>query len=569
MVRWGFGNPFVLAGDALMRFALSCFALLGCSMCLPSASAAEYPHRWVYVSRGLHKDQDVVDIREIVKTASEHQLNGMVLTGGFDHLDRQPAEYFRRLETVKQVCAEHRIEIIPIIFSAGYGGSVLACDRNLAEGLLVKDARFVVSGQEAHLKTDFPVAIPNGGFEDHEGDRARGARFHDQPGKVSFIDSQVVREGKSSLRFENFGQFPHGHGRVMFEVPVRPNRCYRLTTWLKTEDLAGRFQVQVLAGERSLAPVTVRVEPTTDWHAVVIGFNSMHYDSVRVYAGVWGGKQGRFWLDDLRIEEVGLINVLRRPGTPLVVKDELSGTVYEEGRDFAPVSDPQLTFRFDHAEPAIRPLPGSRIADGQALRVSYYHGMAIHDGQVTVCMSEPKLYESWQKQAEMIQKHLAPKRWLLSMDEVRAGGSCEACKARKMTMAQILGDCITRQFQMIRGVSSQAEVFVWSDMLDPNHNAHDDYYLVEGDYAGSWKYVPKDLRIVCWHYEKRKESVAHFSGLGFKTLAGAYYDGDTLENPRGWLEVLDRTPGAIGIMYTTWQDKYGLLGSFGDLVSQR
>jgi hypothetical protein len=295
----------------------------------------------------------------------------------------------------------------------------------------------------------------------------------------------------------------------------------------------------------------------------------MEHDKVRIYAGVWGGKQGRFWLDGLRIEEVGLTNVLRRPGTPLSVRDEGSGTVYEEGRDFVPVSDPKLTFRFDHPGPAIRLLPGSRIRDGQTLRVSYYHGMAIHDGQVTICMSEPKVYDIWQKQAELIQQHLAPKRWLLSMDEIRAGGSCQACKARKMSMAQILGDCLTRQFEMIRRVNPQAEVFVWSDMLDPNHNAHGNYYLVEGDYTGSWKHVPKDLRIVCWYYEKRNESLAHFSGLGFQTLAGAYYDGDTLENPKGWLEALHRTPGALGIMYTTWQKKYELLGTFGDQVSQR
>ncbi len=554
-----------------MRFPSICFILLAIIVQVRPVSGADYPCRWVYVSRGLHKDQDVQEIRSIVETASRHGLNGMVLAAGLDRLDRQPAECFRRLDEVKQSCAEQHVEIIPIIFSAGYGSSVLAYDRNLAAGLPVKDARFVVEGGEAHLKTDLPVEIPNGGFEDHDGDRVRGCRFHDLPGQVSFVDTQVAQEGRASLRFENFGKYPHGHGRVMFEVSVQPHRCYRLAMWVKTESLqpAGCFRVQVLTGERSLAPITVRVDPTSDWQPVIIGFNSLEYDKVRIYAGVWGGKEGRFWVDDLKIEEVGLVNVLRRPGTPLLVRDESSGTVYEEGRDFAPVSDPKLTFRFDHPGPTIRLLPESRIRDGQALRVSYYHGMAIHNGQVTVCMSEPKLYDIWRKQAELIQKHLAPKRWLLSMDEVRAGGSCEACQARKMSMAQILGDCITKQFEMIRHVNPEAEVFIWSDMLDPNHNAHGNYYLVDGDFSGSWQYVPKELRIVCWYYKKRKESLSHFSGLGFKTLAGAYYDGDTLENPEGWLKALDRTPGAIGIMYTTWRNKYELLGPFGDLVSKR
>jgi hypothetical protein len=134
-------------------------------------------------------------------------------------------------------------------------------------------------------------------------------------------------------------------------------------------------------------------------------------------------------------------------------------------------------------------------------------------------------------------------------------------------MGQILGDCITRQVRLIRNVNPEAEVLTWSDMLDPNHNAHGDYYLVDGDFAGSWNYVPKDLVIVCWYYEKRNESLKFFSSFGFKTLAGAYYDGDTLENPKGWLQTLEHTPGALGIMYTTWQNKYGLLGPFGDLVS--
>ena len=547
-----------------------CLAALALLAAFSQAAGGEYPCRWVYVSRGLHKDQDVEDIRKIVQTAADHRLNGMVLAAGLDRLDRQPAEYLRRLETVKRSCAERGVEIIPIIFSVGYGGSILAYDRNLAEGLPVKDARFVVRGNEARLETDFPVEMPNGGFEDRVGDRVRGCRFHDQPGKVSFVDTRVFKEGLASLRFENFGQFPHGHGRVMFEVPVRPWRCYVVAGWVKTEDLRpeGCFRVQVLTEDRSLAPVNVRVGATSEWRPFVVGFNSMGYEKVRVYAGVWGGKQGRFWLDDLRIAEVGLVNVLRRPGTPLVVRDDRSETVYEEGRDFAPVADPKLTFRFDHPGPTIRLLPGGRMRDGQALRVSYYHGMAIHDGQVTACMSEPKVYEIWRKQAELIQKHLAPKRWLLSMDEIRAGGSCDACKARKLSMAQILGNCITRQCDIIRRVNPQAEVFIWSDMLDPNHNAHGNYYLVDGDYTGSWQHVPKDLRIVCWYYQKRHESLKHFSALGFKTLAGAYYDGDTLENPQGWLEALGQTPGALGIMYTTWQNKYELLGPFGDLLSR-
>ncbi len=80
--------------------------------------------------------------------------------------------------------------------------------------------------------------------------------------------------------------------------------------------------------------------------------------------------------------------------------------------------------------------------------------------------------------------------------------------------------------------------------------------------------MPEDLVIVCWSCKRRQQSLGHFSQLGFETLAGAYYDGDTLENPIGWLEALDNTKGAVGIMYTTWQRKYDLLSSFGRLVTR-
>jgi hypothetical protein len=193
--------------------------------------------------------------------------------------------------------------------------------------------------------------------------------------------------------------------------------------------------------------------------------------------------------------------------------------------------------------------------------------MSVNRGQVTVCMSEPKLYQIWREQARRLHELLAPDKYLLSMDEIRAGGSDLACKQRHMTMGEILGDCFTQQFRMLRALNPKAEVWTWSDMLDPNHNAHGNYYFVDGSYTGSWEHIPPEMRIMCWYFEKRRQSLDFFTKLGFVTAAGAYYDGDTLDNPKGWMEALENTQGAAGIMYTTWQNKYALLPGFGDLVS--
>jgi len=153
--------------------------------------------------------------------------------------------------------------------------------------------------------------------------------------------------------------------------------------------------ISVLTGERSLARIEGHVEPTGDWKQIQFVFNSASFDSVRLYAGIWDGKSGKFWLDDWTLEEVGPLNVLRRPGTPVAVKSDDGRTTFEEGRDYEPLTDPHYTpFFLDRPAPPLKLTANSRIQDGQRLRVSWYHALAINKGQVSVCMAEPEVYES-------------------------------------------------------------------------------------------------------------------------------------------------------------------------------
>jgi hypothetical protein len=243
--------------------------------------------------------------------------------------------------------------------------------------------------------------------------------------------------------------------------------------------------------------------------------------------------------------------------------------VYQEGRDFAAISDPFLDFKWSHEMPVIHLLPGGRIQNGTRLRVDYYHGTTIYNDQVSACPSEPKVYEIWKEQFPLIEKYLAPKRYFLSVDENRLFNRCDRCRRRHMAASAILGEMTKSLYGQIRAVNPTAQVLVWSDMFDPGHNAKSQYYLVDGPVTDTWEYLPKDVGVVCWWYEHRRESLDFFSSRGFKTIAGAYYDADDLKNPAGWLEALDVTLGAAGIMYTTWENKYELLGGFGDLVSRR
>jgi hypothetical protein len=535
--------------------------------------AQSYQDRFVWVfGYGLRNDEDVRHIEGILETAAKHGYNGAVLSAGLDRLSQRNADYFRRLDQVKQACERYGLELIPSIFSVGYGGSVLAHDHNLAEGLPVVDALFVVQDGEARHVPDATVRIVNGGFEEFEGNRMKGYKLQDQPDVVSFVDMEVKRGGEASIRFENFTANPRGRGRIMQEIDVKPRRCYRMSIWVKTENLQpkGRFRILILGGEgdkeRHLAPRTLDVPSTSDWRKVTVIFNSFDFNRIRVYAGIfWGAKEGKFWLDDWSVEEIGPINVLRRPGTPVTVKSEDGSLIYEEGRDYVPLTDPHFNFRnVDRPAPTLKILPGSRIKEGQKLLVSWYHPMVIGRGQVTVCMAEPKLYEIWEHEAELLWEHLRYHKVLLSMDEIRMGGSCAACRDRDI--AQLLGECISRQVEILRKFNPETQIYIWSDMLDPNHNAHSDYYLVEGDFTGSWNYVPKDLTIAVWGGRPREESLRFFESHGFHTLIACYYDAETLKDVEGWLELARQTSKVRGFMYTTWRHKYELLGAFADLI---
>ena len=533
-------------------------------------AAAPYPDRFVWVfGWTLGKDSDVAEITKMLETAAGHGINGAVVSFGLDTLCKKSPDFFRRLDEVKQACERNHLELIPSLFSVGYGSAALAHDRNLAEGLPVEDAPFAVKGSEARFVPDDSVRLANGGFEEFSGNQFKAYSFHDQPGEISFVDTQIKHSGQAALRLENFTANPHGHGRVSQEIRVRPHRCYRVSVWVKTEGLqpAKAFQLMALVKNRELAPRTFTLPATGDWQKITMLVNSLSFDSVRLYAGVWGGKAGKLWLDDWTVEEIGPLNVLHRPGTPVTVRSEDGATTYAEGKDYAPLVDPGYSpFRVDREAPTLKLLPGGRVQDGQRLRVSWFHPMIVHDGQITVCMAEPALYNIFEEEAQLLAARLHPRRVLLNMDEIRMGGTCQACRGRNM--GELLGECVTKQSRILKRHLPGAEIYIWSDMLDPNHNAHGDYYLVEGDYTGSWKHVPKDLVIAVWGGKPREKSLSFFAEQNFQTLIGCYYDADNLNEVKAWLDLAGKTPKVRGLMYTPWQKKYTLLPEFGDLLKQ-
>ncbi len=558
----------------LHNIVLSALATLTLASACLGADAWTAQDRWFYVAMNAGNDEQVEKLSSLVERAGKAGLNAMLWSTSWDSCDRWDDAQIERLERVKKACADADIEIVPILWSVGYG-TMIGKDPNLAEGLPITDLPMVVRDGEAVFEAA-EIEVNNGGIEEWNGNKVAGFNFNDEPGVISFRDDEIKHSGKSSIRYENMESNKHGHGRLMYEARLQPGRVYDVSVWMKLDGLQGDVMLQVYSedGEQSaVGRPNVDRDPngayTCDWVNVRTIFQAPASGVSRVYAGAWGGKNGKMWIDDLKIEPLGLVNPLRRPGTPIVVKSVDGKTVYEEGKDWVLPEFALRPWRPDSPSQKLRIPEGSKIVDGDKILVDFYYPPLVGAPQIGTCMSEPKLYELFEESAKAVKKLLDPKKWFLSMDEIRCAGTCQACRARGISLAAILGDCVTKQRDIVKSVCPDAEVYIWSDMLDPNHNAHDNYFVCHGDYTGVWDLIPKDLIISCWYYEKREESMKFFSERGFRTQAAAYYDTDDLVNCEDWFDVYKRTPGCTGIMYTTWRNKYDLMEDFGKLVSPK
>jgi len=544
-------------------------AIAALMLAIPSGSsrAKGLDYRFVYVMQPFRSDEDLERIAAIMKRAAAAGYNGVVLHAGFDRLSIADEGYVKRVEALRELQRTCGIPIIPQVFSSGHGQILLEHDKNLAGAVPVRDQRFVVTNGRAVLEPDPVTHITNGDFETGDQDRAPGVRFQDRPGESTFIDTGTAKNGRQSLRVENFDGARRRFGRVMFEVAVEPFRCYRFSCWLKSEDIAaGRLLIQVYgSGDRVLMIDT----PATsgEWRRVDVAFNSLGDEKVSIWVGVWSGSTGRFWIDDAAIEEVALLNLLRREGTPVVVRSE-DGEAYEAGRDYTAPVDTQLNFFADHDGPPLEILPGGRIADGARLRVDYYQALALRHSQMGVCLSEPRLFEICDEIITALEEHLAPQAYFIGADEVRHGGWCRTCEARGISTGEIIGQGIARQAAIIRRHHPDAGIFLWSDMLDPHANARDHYFLTRGDLSGSWVAVPRDLVAVVWEPRAREASFHHFAELGFRVMASTYADRGGVDELYGWLGAMARIDTRAGVMYTTWRRDYSKLEAFAEAIRQ-
>jgi hypothetical protein len=513
----------------------------------PSTTLAEQPlkHRWFFLMTNLQVHENLPKAETLLHRAAKAGYNGVVLADfKLNVLDRVTDNYFKNTRQFKATADELQIEVIPAVAPFGYSEGILTHDPNLAEGLPARDVPLRVDGDHAVVDSQLGDVFAGGAFEERRGDTFVGWDFQDEPGKMSFVDTQVRHSGRSSVRFDDPAKnSASGNARVSKLVKVHPWGEYHASIWIKTQGFESAAEVHMFALDpsgRKLSHSNLGVKPDQDWTEHHIVFNSLDNDEVRFYVGAWGGRLGKLWLDDAKLEETAFVNLVRRAGCPLKIAGT-DGTVYQEGKDFAELRDTRMgstpwpgSFDVYHEPPHLIVLPGSRIKPGDRLRASFYHAVTIYDNQVPCSLVEPRVFEILGDQVKRVEALLHPKTYVLSHDEIRVANWTEDEYRPDRSAGKLLAENVGRCVSVVRGINPQARLCFWSDMFDPHHNAVKDFYLVNGDLAGSWEGLPRDAIIVNWNSGKPRESLPFFADRGHTQVLAGYYDGrpDTI---RGWL----------------------------------
>ena len=251
------------------------------------AVAGQARQLWLYCPTNLLVNENVDKLDALWRRAAKVGYTYVLISDTkFCRLEDMPKEYFRNVERVKKLAAELKLELVPGVFPIGWSNGLLGHDPNLAEGLPVRNALFVVRNGEARLEADPPVNLP-GTFKELK--------------RFGYHDEFVVSDGDAVKIADANGRI----ARVISSVKVSPFRQYYISARIKTQDFHGTPEIKVIGGGRTLNYDELGVKPTQDWTVHHTLFNSLDNKEVNIYFGSWNGGTGTVWFSQPKLEEVG------------------------------------------------------------------------------------------------------------------------------------------------------------------------------------------------------------------------------------------------------------------------
>jgi len=503
----------------------------------------------------------------------------------------QGARWEQRTREFFEGVKSRDMDIVLNTITIGYCSSMLAPDANLATGYPIIDQQLRVQGNQ--LRPVRSAAVDNGGFERFSGNTPDDWGFQDEAGNLTFIDTDIKRSGSASFRAD---AQDNQNSRIFTEFSVKPFHQYTLTFWVKTQQLtANNLSVIVRNDDNKDRNLTNQLlstanangtrsyfnrpnDLTMEWTQMRIAFNSLDATSVSLGLTVFGGQTGSIWWDDVSIEDTPTLNWLVRGDLPQSISSD-NGQALEFGTDVIPIVDPELgqsgfSGNYDtyHMAPAISLAEANTLNDGDLVRLNGYHTLVTQRGQVGCSWNSEKTFANMRKVHETLEREFSPTGYRLNYDEIRTGGY-EPSDINLGTSGDALAASIARAYDDLFSIAPNAKHFFWSDMVDPFHNAIENYYQINNTLDGAWTTLdPSRVTLITW-WEGEKitefgsDSLSFFSNLGFKQVLGAFYDADVQDNYDRWQAAANGVDGILGGLYATWVSPgdYSQIDEFGNL----
>jgi len=545
-----------------------------------TARTADFPEKWLFYTADLSKpeqvDRSVAMMKEAKEAGCTHVLFNEPITT--DVMSPTP-EYRAAARRIVDAAKAQGIELVMNVFSIGYSGKYIVRDANLAAGLPVKDVPFVVKDGMAWPDPSTAPSLANPGFEEFAGEKLTGWEIESSGGGIS-IDKSTKHSGAASLKVADIAQ-ARDTGRRRWSGPqalakqrfsVKPFQYYRVTVWIKTENLKadpeGYINVSAVDGTRQLKYTNLTVKPTEDWTQHETVFNTLESTDVEFSVGLSSYGGGTAWFDDLKIEPAGLLNVVVREATPFKVMSADGKMTYAVGRDYDGVRPSTANEIYKHvavARPLLLPLT-TRIKDGDRLLVSYFHTVLIYADQLGCSLEDPAVFEMMDRNMKNAAEIWGTKDYMMNYDEIRIGGWENQPGGAHLKPGELLAQHVAKAVQIARKYVPDATLYTWSDMFSSRGNAapferrHAYYYLVNGNWDGSWEGLPKDVVILSWN--GGAAGLQWYAERGHKQIIAGYYDSDPKRSIDRWMSASKGVTCIIGFMYTTWKEDYSRMNEF-------
>ncbi len=498
---------------------------VGCLLAMLVATAnaqQKYPEQWNYVGASLGDDAGLTKFTDLLKQSKATGCTHILMNDSGWLKLANDAAYVERVGKAKATAKDLGITIVPAVYAFGYSGRYLQFDPNMGVGLPVKDMPFLVKGKTA-------APDPAAGID------------------VSKFTGDAV------------------------EYPVKPFSYYRVSIYTKEKPSGEVFRASGVKPGRWETRTNTYIKQEGDRWLSTNTFNTLDAEQIRVQVFVKG-------YDQFKIEPAGALLILRRDTVPLKVTSDDGKMVYEEGKDFKKLVDPLIgsgsgDFESDHKANDIELTDASRIKDGQKLLVSFYHAYKIYADQNGITMEDPKIFELMERDVASCAKIWGATGYFMNYDEIRIGGWEPLTLERKIKPGQLLAEHTKKGYNLIRKYSPDAKIYTWNDMYDATSNARPvpggAYYLVNGDWTGSWEGLPKDVIIMSW--SGSAEGMKFFADRGQSQVLCGYYDARNTnsmkQNIASWTRKSQGIPNILGFMYTTWKPDFTNLKEYFTLLN--